>query len=193
MGAAAGCTWDRSSQEAPSAAHPATEEGAAHPVDPLENRDGFEPLVIEEEGGSRIVTPFYSVLVPAGMFPDGFTYTYSPSMPAGVWGEGLYRGYDLEVTPNGGNSPSIHAYVSSNNWDGVQGEMAALSAGSVAGNADFHVVVDGPADYTADPSGQQTRDALAPICQLVSTDIVAVPGENDGWSIVDISQKNSNH
>lgn len=209
---AAGCTASSSAtqpgQQAPAEATPAARESlslevremaprgtASYPLagsgsfglaDPLSSPADFEPMVVEEDGGSRIVTPFYSVFVPDQLFPDGFDYAYSPAMPEGVWGEGLYRGCDLTVTPAGSDVPAVQAYVSSANWNGVQGEAVALSAGPVAGNPSFHVVVAGPADYGADPDGRQAREDLRPAYLLVSPCVVAADDGSGGWAVVEV-------
>lgn len=166
--------------------YPLASSGLFGLADPLSELADFEPMVVEEDGGSRIVTPYYSVFVPDQLFPDGFDYAYSPAMPEGLWGEGLYRGCDLVVTPAGSNVPAVQVYVSSANWDGVQGEAVALSAGPVAGNPSFHVVVAGPADYSADPDGRRAREDLYPAYLLVSPGVVAAREGSEGWAVVEV-------
>ena len=166
--------------------YPSIDSLGVQPIDPLAGADGFEPLVVEEEGGSRIVTPFYSVFVPHEMFPGGFTYDFSPRMsPPGIWGDDLYLGDSLSVRDAGDGDASVTVYVTSTNWLGVQGDSVGISAGPVPGNPAFHVVVSGPADHSSDPTGQAAREALMPSYLLVSPSIVAVQDESGAWKVAE--------
>lgn len=157
-----------------------------HPLD--ENVDGFEPFALGEEGGTRIVTPFFSVFIPDGMFADGFSISYSSTTPSDkIWGSGLLRGYDLSVHPSSGE-PDIHAYVATANWNGAQGEYVACSTGPVASDPAFHVIVDGFADYSSDPLGEQARRQLYPTYALVSPYIVAARASDGSWEVVEVTQ-----
>lgn len=158
----------------------------AHPLD--EDIDGFKPISLGEEGGTRIVTPFFSVFIPDGMFADGFSISYSSATPSdGIWGSGLLRGYDLSVHPSSGE-PDIHAYVTTANWNGTQGEYVSCSTGPVASDPTFHVIVDGLADYSSDPLGEQARRQLYPTYALVSPYIVAARTNDGSWEVVEVTQ-----
>lgn len=157
----------------------------AHPLDG--NFDEFQPPQLKEDGGTRVATPFYSVYLPDDLFPDGFIADYSPAIPDDEWGEGLLRGHDLTVRPAAGGQ-GIHVCVTTANWTGIQGDGIALSAGPVASDSTFHVVIEGPCDRRADPFEEQARRDLYEQYKLVSPYIVAARAEGNAWEAVEVDQ-----
>ena len=161
-------------------------------ADPLIEDTDFEPLVSEEEGGTRIATPFYSIFVPDDLFAGEWGFDYSGYLMdwGGEYSEGLWMGHGLTVFPleQSGEFESIGAQITSTNWDGIQGELVAISVGPVPASNQFHTVIHGPADYNSDRDGSQSRKALAPYAALVSPEIVAAQGQSGGWQIVRVGQ-----
>ena len=161
-------------------------------ADPLVEDIDFEPLVIEEAGGTRVATPFYSMFVPNDMFPDGWNIDYSGYVRdwSGEYSGGLWMGHGLTIfhPDRSGSSTSLNVRVVSTSWDGIQGELVAISVGPAPGNSMFHTVVHGPADYTGDRTGAQARKKLAPYADLVSPEIVAAQDESGTWRIVKVPQ-----
>lgn len=171
--------------------YPSAEELGCTFADPLVEDLDFEPLVAPEEGGTRVATPFYSLYVPDDMFPDGWTLDYSGYMMN--WGSDigkeLWMGHGLTVTSwNGDYDAAVGARVTSANWDGIQGELVAISVGPVPENERFQTVVHGPADYNTDKDGVRSRKALAHRADLVSPYIVAARNETGTWQIVKVEQ-----
>lgn len=175
-----------------SGAYPSAEKAGCTFADPLVEDLDFEPLMVSEEGGTRVVTPFFSIFVPDDMFPGGWSASYSGYMMnwggAGS-GNGPWMGHDLTIVPNDAtDAQGLGARVTSTDWDGIQGELVAISVGPAPADDHFQVVVHGPADYATDHDGTRSRKALAPYANLVSPYIAAARDTAGAWQTVAISQ-----
>ncbi len=123
--------------------------------------------VAYEDGSIAVVTPWYTVTVPAGMFPDGWYYTYSDEVHD--WsgdGSGAYYGRVLDVYPVGQQQAAFSVCCVRD--FGVQGEVVEATVGVFDGDwAGWRIDVYRAADF----STQTLDDALAqltPYAELVT-------------------------
>ena len=59
----------------------------------------MEPVVIAEEGGTRIATPYFSILLPDDVYGNLLAYRYSPDIHSWDMAEesGYYKGHQLTL------------------------------------------------------------------------------------------------
>lgn len=128
--------------------------------------------VSQEDGGVRILTPFYSVFIPQEMYPQGFTWTYNPN---GIDFSGAYSGNYLSISPaDGGEGSHFSVFSHSPVFSGTQGSnFIVVDAGLSSVDQDRMVSVVTTARY----DDQEEWDAQTLVAQqivpLVSVDIVS--------------------
>lgn len=144
----------------------------------------MEPVVIAEEGGTRIATPYFSILLPDDVYSNLLTYRYSPGINSWDMADesGYYKGHQLTLKFDHGSSEPepVYVYVTSDDWGGVQGSLACNLAGKLASDDGFQVNVAIPADNTS-PDYEDRLEELARYTSMVSVDIVAVENESGTW------------
>lgn len=144
----------------------------------------MEPVVIAEEGGTRIATPYFSILLPDDVYSNLLTYRYSPGINSWDMADesGYYKGHQLTLKFDHGSSEPelVYVYVTSDDWGGVQGSLACNLAGKLTSDDAFRVNVAIPADNTS-PDHEDRLEELARYTSMVSVDIVAVENESGTW------------
>lgn len=144
----------------------------------------MEPVVIAEEGGTRIATPYFSILLPDDVYNSLLTYRYSPDINSWDMADesGYYKGHQLTLEfDHGSPEPEpVYVYVTSDDWGGVQGSLACNLAGKLASDDGFQINVAIPADNTS-PDYKDRLEELARYASMVSVDIVAVENESGTW------------
>lgn len=144
----------------------------------------MEPVVIVEEGGTRIATPYFSILLPDDVYGNLLAYRYSPDIHS--WdmadGSGYHKGHQLTLEFDHGSSgpEPVYVYVTSDDWGGVQGSLACNLAGKLASDDGFRVNVAISADNTS-PDYEDRLEELARYTSMVTVDIVAVENESGTW------------
>ena len=123
--------------------------------------------VARDDGGIDIQTPWYTVTIPADLFPDGWYYTYSDDVAD--WsgdGSGAYFGRVLNVIPVGDLQAAFSVCCVKD--FSVQGEVVEVTVGVFEGDwAGWRIDVYRTADF----STQTFEEALAqlePYAALVS-------------------------
>ena len=144
----------------------------------------MEPVVIAEEGGTRIATPYFSILLPDDVYGNLLAYRYNPDIHSWDMAEesGYYKGHQLTLEfDHGSPEPEpVYVYVTSDDWSGVQGSLACNLAGELASDDGFRVNVAIPADNTS-PDYEDRLEELARYTSMASVDIVAVENESGTW------------
>jgi len=118
----------------------------ADPIDPADSIQSAAALLVEaqpatlaavyapagqvftanELAGTRVYTPYYSVLVPFGLWPEGYAYDYSDEV------DGVGLGHTLVLThpANGDAAVIVYCYdAASLGFVSPQGEYAVLDLG----------------------------------------------------------------
>ena len=144
----------------------------------------MEPVVIAEEGGTRIATPYFSILLPDDVYSNLLAYRYSPDIHSWDMADesGYYKGHQLTLEFDHGSSEPepVYVYVTSDDWGGVQGSLACNLAGKLASDDGFRVNVAIPADNTS-PDYEDRLKELARYTSMVTVDVVAVENESGTW------------
>lgn len=152
----------------------------------------FEPLTVEEEGGTRVVTPFYSIFIPSGLFDGEWSFRYEGGMhswsPDGI-GQMTGNRLVLSYTVPGNQEflSSIDVRTISTDWNAIQGEMVGATVGPVVSDHSIRVFASIPADFSG-RTWLQERERLASYTCLVNPYIVAVPDGSGTWSVVEIQR-----
>lgn len=160
--------FDGSAQDAAGAERSA--DAAQQQATSMRNRvspDDPTSMVARDDGGIDVVAPWYTVGIPAGMFPDGWYYTYSDQV--NDWsgdGSGAYFGRVLDVFPVGQESPAFSVCCVKD--FSVQGEVVEVTVGVFEGDwAGWRIDVYRYADL-ASSSVEQELELLKPYAVLVS-------------------------
>lgn len=157
----------------------------------------MEPVVVAEEGGTRIATPYFSILLPYDVYDSLLTYRYSPDINSWDMADksGYYKGHQLTLKFDNGQSvpdsvgqsvpDSVYIYVTSDDWGGVQGSLACDLVGKLTSDDGFRVNVAIPADNTS-PDYEDRLEELARYSSMVSVDMIAVKNRSGLWEIMSI-------
>lgn len=133
---------------------------------------GYDQATVTREGsGTRALTPYYSILVPDALSPEGFSYSYDPQMYdlAQGGGEALLHGRRLTVIlPNG---ESFFLMCHSPNWSGLQGTFVSQDIGYSSGDSSTVMLIGAGFDGIDASRAEALVQAYAPYvsCSATST------------------------
>lgn len=108
------------------------------------------PVRTSEAHGTRLATPYYSVLIDEDLFPSDWAYAYNPiaySLAASSGSDAAGSSapdapqWSDELTVMQGGRVAFTVRCCTDDWSGVQGEAASVDVGAVPGKPGWKVVV----------------------------------------------------
>lgn len=143
-------------------------ESAADPAPASDPLPHYEGLAVSYTGSSTVfTTAYYTVEIPDGLLPEGWTYEYSDatitSLGTPDWpherGHSLYLTWPDAGAPSGTGGLRVEAYKNQDDWPGYQGYFVSEKAGASGAGGGWRVVV--AAAYSTQDEAQGVYDAVA--------------------------------
>lgn len=136
-------------------------------------------IQVREDNATRLMTSYYSVVVPDSLAPRGFSYGYNGTLGDYSGGtEGLLWGYDLSVDFPDGTGFFVRCH--SLNWSGIQGTFVFRDIGVSSSDSSLMVTI-ASGSGTALGDFTQAGAVVGTFAPYVSTTVTSAPAGSGSY------------